>query len=567
MDDRTLLESFRKVDLNNTRKWDEAKSLAPKAETLLNQKNVLKTHLNNDLETYVDALCKLAEFYRIISGETEKSIEMADRAVSACGSSGFFSSSKVSPLAEAHCYRVQAACLDDAGMLKKARDALMTGLKKIPKDAKIDKARMEQNLGAVLLKMGNLKKATGAFEKALKIFRKAYGKDRPHKHCAAVLCNLGAAYIQRGALDKAERSYETALSMFRALYGEHVPHPHIATVLSALAYLYDERNEPKKAIELREKVVKMRLALHGEQSNHPKTAAALGGLGNTLRKQGKLKRAKKVFKRAISMHSPRSKKTLARNGMKEQAASNPELATLIHGLANVSHKQGDMKSAREQYESALTMFKDAHGETSHPHIATLHHNLGTVMREQGELKEARESFEKSLSMKKVIHGEDATHPEIGHTLLGLSAVDIREGNHESAAKRKEAARKVLKKMFPDRRATFVWNQSLAKFKEDYDNTISDTDLAGNDEDDTKTNLSPTSKAKGAAKNRWNRLRETVKTSVRRNSALLLSNIKDDIKDDDIEKGGGGVNATIVEMKGLSVSENKTVATELAGQEL
>jgi hypothetical protein len=102
------------------------------------------------------------------------------------------------------------------------------------------------NLGNVLITMGEVAKAEPLIREALALDRQMFGER--HDYTAESLRNLGTVLRLQGDVDGAERAYRQALDVNRSLFGAE--HTRVATNLQALGITLQMKRTLKDAIPL-----------------------------------------------------------------------------------------------------------------------------------------------------------------------------------------------------------------------------------------------------------------------------------------------------------------------------
>jgi CHAT domain-containing protein/Tfp pilus assembly protein PilF len=166
-------------------------------------------------------------------------------------------------------------------------------------------------------------------------------------------------------------------------------------------------------------------------------------------------------------------KTLAERAVAIRTATSPDSAALARSLnllANIVELQGDIKSARDQYERAAEIAMRALGPSDsmtanlrkdlaiayrglgdygkakaillaaladrekvapdHVDIGKLQHNLGAVLWELGEFEAARDAFGAAVERVQAVLGPD--HPHVATAREGLAVVHIALGDYAAA---------------------------------------------------------------------------------------------------------------------------------------
>ncbi|HTU24912.1 MAG TPA: tetratricopeptide repeat protein [Pirellulales bacterium] len=271
-----------------------------------------------------------------------------------------------------------------------------------------DFAEMHNNLGAVLLELGQADEAQAELERAVAL--------KPDLFLAhTTLANL---FATRGDTRRARSHFDRAV----------MAGPNFAPARYGLGVLLGGQGQLDAAREQFEQVVALR----------PDHAAAYYNLGWIAQSQGNLQRAQKNYEQAIAIapnyadaHNNLGN-VLRAQGRLDEAVTRFERAVQLdpkqfHALNNlgcIAQERHDLKQAMERFRQALAIapnYADAHNNlanvlqgldrreeaTAHyeravklePNSAEAHNNLGTVLADFGRIDEARACFEKALALR------------------------------------------------------------------------------------------------------------------------------------------------------------------------
>ncbi|MBF0465062.1 MAG: tetratricopeptide repeat protein [Nitrospirae bacterium] len=213
------------------------------------------------------------------------------------------------------------------------------------------------NYGLILDDLGEYEKATGYYEKALRILLKVYGENNPY--VAAGYSNLGVTWKKLGKYKNAIEYYEKSLNIFLNVYGEN--NLYVAGSYNNLGAAWSGLKEFKKALEYFEKALSIDLKVYGE--NHPTVARDYNNLGAAWDSLGK-------YDEAI-----------------------------------------------EYYEKALGIYLNIYNGENHPAIAISYNNLGGAWKNLGEYDKAIGYLDKALKIYLMFF--DKSHPDVQTTLRNL----------------------------------------------------------------------------------------------------------------------------------------------------
>jgi tetratricopeptide (TPR) repeat protein len=160
-------------------------------------------------------------------------------------------------------------------------------------------ARLLNELGFFLQRVGNYAEAQPLLERALAIQERVLGED--DLATATSLNNLAYLLHAQGDYWRAVPLLERALAITERGLGEG--HPATATSLSNLAELYRVQGDYERAMRLVGRALAIRERMLGEY--HPDTAASLNNLAYLYRIQGDNERALSLYERALQVFQKR----------------------------------------------------------------------------------------------------------------------------------------------------------------------------------------------------------------------------------------------------------------------
>jgi tetratricopeptide (TPR) repeat protein len=213
-------------------------------------------------------------------------------------------------------------------------------------------ARLNDNIGGVLLAQGRREPAEAEYRAALARWHEALGPDDPK--VAAARSNLGNVLYIRGEYERAAAEYRAALAVAQRTLGPD--HPEVAMYRSNLG-------EALRARKMyREAEVEQRLALAVREralgDDHPDVASSHNNLGAALEMQGEYEAAEAEFRAALAIHQ------------RALGADHSYVALTRANLADVLKAQGRLEEAQiEEAKLEKAKLKEAeakqHVELAH----------------------------------------------------------------------------------------------------------------------------------------------------------------------------------------------------------
>lgn len=289
-----------------------------------------------------------------------------------------------------------------------------------------DVAILANNLGTVLLDMGDFDGAQAAFERALTIWEKDPVPEQPQ--VATVVNNLGLVLKARGDNDGAQLAYERALAIWKKAFGRK--HPQVAMALNNLGLVHMNMGDYARA----KKALKQALAI-GKKTlgpEHPEVAKYINNLGMVFKDLGNDYKARKMFEQALAIWE------------KDPGPEHPEMAKCINNLGLVLRAQGDNEGAQLAYERALAIWEKTFGP-EHPQVALVLNNLSIVYMNMGDYKEAKVALERALAINEAIYGP--VHLEVARIVQNQGLLHHIQNDYAGAQLAYERALEILEDAF------------------------------------------------------------------------------------------------------------------------
>lgn len=257
------------------------------------------------------------------------------------------------------------------------------------------------NLGSVLLALGDFEGAQKCLKRTVAIVKGAFGSNHPE--VAIALSNLGNVLLERGDPSSAREYIEQALRIDEAALGPF--HPNVAIRLNNLGGVLNALGKLDEARQCFERARRVFEAAKG--SDHPDIAICLNNIGEVLLSQGDLATAQLSFAQALEIFEA------------SLGVNDPKVAICVDNLGKVLRGLGDLVGARQYSERALHIAELAFSP-EHPHLATYLNNLGLVLFDLGDLDAARGCFERALEKYEALFGSN--HPSVATAVMNLGNV-------------------------------------------------------------------------------------------------------------------------------------------------
>lgn len=230
-------------------------------------------------------------------------------------------------------------------------------------------AEVLSHLGAVYIDLGRLEEAGGVLARAESLL--ARQASPPVEELARTLNSRGALAYKQGDLAAAEGHFERSLQLLR---GEPQPPTRdVALALNNLAILAWQRADFATAAAHYREALVLNEALLGE--NHPHLAAQLNNMGILARDLGNFAESERLHRRALAIAE------------KALGPKHPDVASILNSLARLYGRQNRLAEGRALLERALAICRAALGPT-HAETGTTMVRLGDFERQAGRLQRA-----------------------------------------------------------------------------------------------------------------------------------------------------------------------------------
>ncbi|KAK3751452.1 hypothetical protein QZH41_000749 [Actinostola sp. cb2023] len=258
-----------------------------------------------------------------------------------------------------------------------------------------------------------------------------YIADIPHhetiESVGGALHNLGVILGNMGQYDEAKTYCEKALAIYKTAYGEN--HPSIGTTLNNLGGTVHVLGQYDEAKSYFEQALVIHKTAYGE--NHPSIGTTLNNLGHTIRELGQYDEAKTYYEQALAIYKT------------AYGENHPWIGDILNSLGIVFQELGHYDEAKSYYEQALVIHKTAYGE-NHPSIGMTLNNLGGTFHGLRQYDQAKTCYEQALVINKAAYGEN--HPWIDE-IVRKAQIKVQYKNSRSVQKFKISPKGRPKKPF------------------------------------------------------------------------------------------------------------------------
>ena len=196
---------------------------------------------------------------------------------------------------------------------------------------KIERGKINQHLGSLYYRIGNMNKAIDCYRYALQISIESGNETNTAKAQTA----LGGAYFIIGNLGESLYNYLQALRFYEAQNDK----TSMVNVLSGLSAIYAKQNNFSKALEYNLKAT----SIYEASSDKFKTLMSYDQVGNLYVKQANYVKAKEYFTRSLKLFKELNNKA--------------GVASTLLQLGNISYESKNYEDAVAQYQRSLNISK------------------------------------------------------------------------------------------------------------------------------------------------------------------------------------------------------------------
>lgn len=253
----------------------------------------------------------------------------------------------------------------------------------------VESATGLNNLGVVLLQLGEEPRAFELLREAQRIAEKLFPKGHPI--LAATYRNLAESYLQRGQQIEALNWVGKSVAEYKRLFPENQykkSHPRLIFALKSLADTLDKAGLHVGAHKLYQEAWDDCGKFYGD-SSHANKLDTLLSYGRSLRAARKIDEAAKCFQQALIMAHELYPKSRYRNG-------HPQLAMCLLDTGGIQVRRRQFSAARESFEQARAIYRRSYPR-DHRSLSVISQNLGELaLRQSNDRKTARAAFAEAM---------------------------------------------------------------------------------------------------------------------------------------------------------------------------
>jgi tetratricopeptide (TPR) repeat protein len=223
---------------------------------------------------------------------------------------------------------------------------------------------------------------------------------------AEIRATIGRAYWRLGSPDRAEPHLMRALELRRGLFGPN--HEKVAESQVDLAWCRHEQQRLPEA----EAAAREALRIYGVRGASGLPVIQAHVVLQRVLLNSRPDEAVSVAKRALAL-------------VKTSGAEYPEIATILHALADTYNGQENYVEAEQVARQAVEMHRRLHGP-EHPETAWGLRTLGAALALQGKYAEAESTLREALAIFRQRYS--GSHVSIDSTLGGLQQIYEAQGD-------------------------------------------------------------------------------------------------------------------------------------------
>jgi serine/threonine-protein kinase len=260
-------------------------------------------------------------------------------------------------------------------------------------------------VAASLNQLGIVLRFKGDFDASIEAYREAIAIKESTGHVDAYLAeaknNLGAVLLELGEMPESEALIREALELRREVLNPR--DPMLIQNLSNLGACLGMQGKYEDAEPLlREAVGSYREVL---DEGHPHMVEALNNLAKLLHRLGNLEESEQLYLEALDIER------------KRVGEGHPNVAHIASNLADLFQDRGDWEAAEAQVRKALEIRRETFGDR-HPSVGSSLVGLSAVLVETGRGEEAETLAREGLEISREALPPDHWRLDVGESVLG-----------------------------------------------------------------------------------------------------------------------------------------------------
>jgi tetratricopeptide (TPR) repeat protein len=275
------------------------------------------------------------------------------------------------------------------GQAEKAQQVYEILLKQTTEESA--KVRIYNQLGAVKYDLGEYNEVIIFHEKSIAVQQQSLPLD--HLDFSKSYNSMGMAYRSMGEYSKALSYYEKAFEISQKALPFH--HPDLARSYNNIGMVYRNMGEYLKALSFHEKGLEILQKLY--PPNHPGLAKSYNYIGLVYCNMREYSKALSYFEKALEIWQ------------QSLPPNHPDLAKSRNNIGSVYYGMGEYFKALSFHEKAVEIWQKSF-LLNHPRLAYSYDNIGSVYYNMAEYSKARSFYERAVEIGQ--QSLPTNHPEL-----------------------------------------------------------------------------------------------------------------------------------------------------------
>jgi len=302
-------------------------------------------------------------------------------------------------------------------------------------------ANIRSTMGQSYEDLGLFPEARNQFERALDLYRRAFGGNNPRT--LEAMSRLGNIAEIQGKYPEAETVLSRTLPIQRRVLGPE--HPDTLLSMNHLANVYYYEGKYPQAEALHSQILEIRRRVLGP--DNIETLGSMSNLASVFDEAGKYPQAESLDLQVLEMRR------------RVLGTEHPDTLASMQNLAHVYDHEGRLAQAEELHSQSLEIKRRVLGP-EHPDTLVSMNNLANVYLEEGKYPQAEALYGRELEIQRRVIG-----PEHSYTLMSmgnLAAIYLEEGKYPQAEELQSQSFEVARRTLgPEHPLTLVFMGNLA----------------------------------------------------------------------------------------------------------
>jgi len=325
-------------------------------------------------------------------------------------------------------YLQQAEAHKDAGRMNQAIEQYRQACQYLEEqtdldlDARTQLAGMQNNLGNMLVQIGQYKAARKYLKGSVKIYEQLAATDRSHfaPYLALTYYNLAQASAKNEDTYGWRKNLRPAIELYKEAVADHPGlRPYLANALASLADSYTHDEPLMAEVHWKQCIAEYEKMLDQDPTVGPFLAAAWNNLAYNQKQEQANSKAVLSYTQALDIYQALSQE--------QPNEFDAFLANTYNNLGILFTEMQVPEEATPNFERALKIYEKMDQGMPGPHLpyrATIEHNLGIIYDDQQAFDTALEHYQTALAMRRKLADEnpDSFLPDVCATSLNIATL-------------------------------------------------------------------------------------------------------------------------------------------------